>query len=498
MTKNIVANIVGKFWSLISNFLFIPLYIGILGTENYSIIAFSLIVVSLVTILDLGLSATISREMARSDVSDAERYRALKAFEKVYVAIILGCAVVGLIASDYLANTFIRDTAIDRNLIALCLRIVAVEAALQIVFRFYVNALMGLERQVEANAFNVAWGIARNGFAIGAIALWPTLTVFFAWQLLATLTLLIWVRGRLGGVVKPWRPETLKFADWDALRRIGVFAGGMFALSMMAFINTQLDRIVLSNLLNIKHLGYYTIAVSVGTGLLAVSSPFLAAIQPKLTRLFSSARDAEAGSLYIAVSTLVAVLVFPLAAVIGFNGESVVLTWTGNPEVAHHTASIIPWIVAAYALLSMSSMAFGVAMANGVTRYNNLIGLCTLVVSIPGYWLVISRYGTVGAAALYFAIQFGVSLVYHIIIDHKFLRRGMLVSGAQLFVVPAGVAILAAWLWKLGLGSAPTSRVLALVYIAASYGAVIVAVGAVMVPLFKLRRSLSEVVNAAR
>lgn len=498
MTKNIVANIVGKFWSLISNFLFIPLYIGILGTENYSIIAFSLIVVSFVAILDMGLSATISREMARSDVSDPERYRALKAFEKVYVAIIFGCAVVGLIASDYLANTFIRDTAIDRDLIAFCLRVVAVEAALQIVFRFYVNALMGLDRQVEANAFNVAWGIARNGLAVGAIALWPTLTVFFAWQLLATLALLIWVRGRLAAIVSPWRPETVKFADWDALRRIGVFAGGMFALSMMAFINTQLDRIVLSNLLNIKHLGYYTIAVSVGTGLLAVSSPFLSAMQPKLTGLFSSARGVEAGSLYLAVSTVVAVLVFPLAAVIGFNSESVVLTWTGNPEVAQHTASIIPWIVAAYALLSMSSMAFGVAMANGVTRYNNLIGLCTLVVSIPGYWLMIARYGTVGAAALYFAIQVGVSLVYHIIIDHRFLGRGTLVSGAQLFVVPAGVAIFAAWLWKLGLGPAPTSRILALVYLAAGYGAVMVAVSAVMAPLFKMRRSLSEAVRAAR
>ena len=78
MLKNIVANFVGRFWSILSNFLFIPLYIHYLGFESYSVISFTLVVAGLMAILDVGLTATLSREFARKDTASDEKVKIFK------------------------------------------------------------------------------------------------------------------------------------------------------------------------------------------------------------------------------------------------------------------------------------------------------------------------------------------------------------------------------------------------------------------------------------
>ena len=55
MKKNIIANVIGKFWSILSGFLFIPLYIKFLGFESYSIISFTLIIAGIMAVFDAGL-----------------------------------------------------------------------------------------------------------------------------------------------------------------------------------------------------------------------------------------------------------------------------------------------------------------------------------------------------------------------------------------------------------------------------------------------------------
>src|SRR5690606_22151849 len=88
MLKNIVANILGRFWSILSNFLFIPLYIHYLGFENFSIISFTLILAGIMVILDAGMTATLSREFARGDVSLSTRLAVFSTLEKVYIAVL--------------------------------------------------------------------------------------------------------------------------------------------------------------------------------------------------------------------------------------------------------------------------------------------------------------------------------------------------------------------------------------------------------------------------
>ena len=86
--KNIIANLAGRFWSIFSTFVFIPLYIKYLGFESYSIISFTLVLVGLMAFFDGGLTATLSREFARSDNSISDKKNVFNTIETSYLLII--------------------------------------------------------------------------------------------------------------------------------------------------------------------------------------------------------------------------------------------------------------------------------------------------------------------------------------------------------------------------------------------------------------------------
>ncbi|OWR01207.1 lipopolysaccharide biosynthesis protein [Sphingopyxis witflariensis] len=487
MNRNVIANIFGRFWSAISNFIFIPLYISILGIDNYGVISFALIVSGMLMVLDLGLSVSIMREIARRDLSAQEKFRSFRAFEKIYVLVLFVCGAAGLLFARPIAVSFINETPIDRELIALCLKIVACEAGLQLLFRYYVSAMMGLERQVEANIFNIAWGAARNGLVLLPLMLWPTLSVFFFCQLVATLLLLLVAQWRLNRVLAPWRPAQVPFVDWDTLARIRGFAAGIFLIAIVALVNTQLDRIVLSRLLDLEYLGYYNIAIALGTGMIAIASPFQAAIQPRLTAWFSEGNGDGARDLYLRTAMLVAVLVFPVMATIAVNAEMVVMGWTGNSNVAKNAAPFVPWVIASYSFLAMSSLTYSVALANGYTRFNNVLGLASLCVSIPGYWLVVGHFGAVGAAALFFAIQFSVSMAFHALVDRRFLNFGIVRTYLQLLLVPAVAAIAIALAFERFAAPLSSTRLGMFLFLGCALALALAGTGLVAVAAFRMR-----------
>ena len=89
MFKNILANYIGRFWGFLSAFLFTPIYIHFLGVEGFSIISFSLVIAGFMSVLDAGLSATLSREFAIKSNSILDKEKTLSTFEWFYFGVSL-------------------------------------------------------------------------------------------------------------------------------------------------------------------------------------------------------------------------------------------------------------------------------------------------------------------------------------------------------------------------------------------------------------------------
>lgn len=424
MVKNIIANFIGRFWSILSGFLFIPLYIHFLGFESYSIISFTLVIAGLMSILDGGLTSTLSRELARSDNTHNEKIRIFKTLESSYFIVMGFCIISVFCLSGLIANNWLILKAYDAHRVSLFLKIISIDIGFQLLLSFYLGGLLGLEKQVKANIYQMGWGMLRNGLVIVGIIFVPNLEMFFIWQSISTVIFALLLQLSLNKeMIGKYKLNFKIKIENSVFRRIWRFAGGMLLISIVASLNTQMDKLAISKLLPIENLGYYTLAVSISMGIVVLVNPISIALLPRFTALYSSGQNDKASLLFHKVNLAVSIFVFSIMTTMFFYSKELLWVWTGKMDLASQAYSYVPPIAGAAAMLAMAIIPYNIAIANGYTKLNNILGIVSLFITLPGYWIATKIYGAIGAAFVFFVIQTIMALIYLYIINAKFLNK---------------------------------------------------------------------------
>lgn len=429
MLKNIIANIIGRFWGILSNFLFIPLYIKFLGIESYSVISFSLVIAGLMGILDAGLTATLSREFALKTNDDKEKNRIFSTLETCYFIIVIIIIAVILLFSDPIAHKWLNLESIDPNNLSYWFKIIGIGIAFQFLANFYTGGLLGLEYQVKANLYQIGLGIVRNGLVVLPIFFLPSLEVFFIWQTCATIIYAVLLRISLKKMLSLKYTIKKSFQiEKEILRRVWKFAGGMLLISIIAAINTQLDKLAISNLLPIQQLGYYVLAITLAQGLVILVSPISTALLPRFTSLFSENKKNQASFLFHQILIFISIIVFSISANIIFNAKELLWVWTGDNNLVMGSYLYVLPLTIGMLMLSIAIIPYTIAIANGYTKLNNYIGIISLVFTLPGYWLLTAYFGAIGAAITFATVQFFVTIIYLWYINKLFLENKSFIS----------------------------------------------------------------------
>ena len=71
--RNIVANYVGQAIASLLALALVPVYIGYLGIEAYAIVGLFAVIQAWMVLLDLGMTPTLGREMARFSAGTVDR-----------------------------------------------------------------------------------------------------------------------------------------------------------------------------------------------------------------------------------------------------------------------------------------------------------------------------------------------------------------------------------------------------------------------------------------
>lgn len=466
MKKNIIANVIGKFWSVLSGFLFIPLYIKFLGFESYAVISFTLIIAGVMAVLDAGLTATLSREFARADQSIVEKRRVFKTLETTYFLIIICISSLIFFFSNSIAINWLNLKAINPDRVAFFIKIIGFEAGFQMLFRFYMGGVLGFEKQVKANMFQVGWGIFRNGLVVIAIYFLPKLEVFFIWQLVSTVVFTIAMRLFLVKTLTSQYSFAFKpILEKDILLKLWRFAGGVLLISLVAALNTQMDKLAISKLLDIENLGYYTLAVSIAMGILVLVTPISVALLPRFTALYTNGAEKEATELFNKVNLLVGIIVFAFMANMIIYGKDLIWVWTGNLDLAGKSGIFLAPLAVSFAMLALQIIPYDVAIANGYTKLNNILGIVSLALTMPGYWIATQHFGAIGAAIVYSTVQVTFAIIYLYFINKKFLKSNLYDLFFKRLVFPLLIALLIAYCCSLFPITFAESRILTLVRI---------------------------------
>ncbi|MHB8168728.1 MAG: lipopolysaccharide biosynthesis protein [Thermoleophilia bacterium] len=433
MRLNLLSNYIGSIWAVLLQLAFVPLYIRFLGIEQYGLVGFYLTLQATLQILDFGVSPTISREMARYSVQPARADEArdlVRTLEVVYFALglVIGLGVV--IAAPLIATHWIRADVLATSTVQNAVILMGALFALQWPMSFFTGGLMGLQRQVLANGLKITMQTVGG---VGAIlALWlvsPTIIVFLVWQMVASalgviLTMIVLWKNL------PTQGRAARF-NFSLLSNVWRFATGVTSIGLMGLVLSQMDKLILSAIVDLKVFGYYVLAGVVASGLAAISGPVINTFFPRFSALIAEGSVETLRQLYYHSFQFLAVILWPAMAFLSLFSFEILWVWTRNAEIAHNVAPIVTILAIGTALNGMTAPPYALHLAYGRTRPIFFILGIAAIIMLPVMIFMTIYYGVIGTAICW-AVFNGCYLLVLLQITH----RGLLPS--------------AQWRWYLG------------------------------------------------
>ena len=379
----------------------------------YGVVSFYAVLQGVLIFADAGLTASLKRELAKGNDSIESRKRKYKIFrsiETVYLLIVLLIGIFIFVGADYIVQKWLNIQDLEVLATRQGIQIMGFALALNFLSRLYQGGILGLEKQVHSNVLQISWGVLKNvGVILALIAIDKTLNVFFIWNLSINLIYVLVLRNFLFKTLKKSDGLLWKlFEDFKALKGIWRYASGMLIISIIAAINSQIDKIVLSKTLTVSELAIYTVAYSLSTVPVVLSGPIATAIFPRLTRYYSQSDTLKLHKTFNNSFNLVLLVTSIAGLTLALYADFFIEIWTGNIEIAHNASLPAFYLLLAQILLSFQIIPFNLSLARGNTRINIYVGLIGIIFLIPAMFYSAKTYGMVGVAVtsfIYFLIS---------------------------------------------------------------------------------------------
>jgi O-antigen/teichoic acid export membrane protein len=418
MIKNVLANYVGRIWGIISVFFFLPFYIKILGIEAYAVINFYTVILTIMYFADGGLSATLNREIARS--SDKQYIgNMLYTIEKVYLVICSLIIIIIFSFSNIIASNWLNANTISIENLSLYISLMGVSVAFQLFTTLENSGLMGLEKQVLSNGIQISSSFFRSALVLIPLYFYPTLCTFFTWQVSMNILFFFVTRYNLWKFVKT---NMVYSFDLQILKTVGRFAGGMMLMAIIASLNTQIDKLVISKILSLKEFGYYSLASVLSQVPVLIVTPIAFAILPKMVKYSENFEINKLFKLFHINSFILSVLATSGGLVIFLFTKDIVLIWTQNSIIANKIDYVTKVLLIGGVFLSFQYMPYHLAIANGHTKTNLIFSIVAIIFIIPLLFFLVKQYGLIGATITWLVFNFIAYfyLGFHLI--NKFLK----------------------------------------------------------------------------
>ena len=293
--RNIIANFVGRFWTGLINIIFIPVYIRILGIENYGLIGIYASLLALLSFLDLGLSTTLNRQLATRSTENASESNVgdlAYSMEITYwgIGIIIGITIA--LSSSFISGRWLNLQSVDAGTADHAIRLMGLIALLEWPSALYSGGLMGMQRQVLLNGIRAIMTSVQTIGTLAILLLWSqTILTYFYCQALFSIIQTILLGVTLWSTI-PAKRSNSRFR-MSGLMETWKFTAGMTGISILAIILTQCDKIILSKWLTLSMFGYYILAFNIANVLNYVVTPFFVALFPSILTNSSQERSSK-------------------------------------------------------------------------------------------------------------------------------------------------------------------------------------------------------------
>jgi O-antigen/teichoic acid export membrane protein len=423
----VTITLFSQFWTALLGILFMPIYIRLIGVESYGLVAFYTTLITSLSILDFGLSTSISRQLSimKADGSTlADQRILLFSIERIYWAIALIVGAVILLLSHIIATYWINSKELPVNIIQSAVILMGITFIFQWPNSIYSGSLTGLQLQEKSAFITLSYNTLRVILLIiGLKYVSNTIICFFIIQIVMSAFQFLSYR------TITWRQLELKghrpFFSKESINKVKRFAKGVTAISLVSFALTQIDKLVVSKLVLLEFVGYYNLAFVLANIMITIISPMQIVFFPKFSALAASGEQLQLTELFQRIARLISIIVIPIGSLLLFFSHEILYLWTKNQVLSDNTAPILRYVVVGTVCNCLFLTPFLFMLAKGITRFTFYQNILATIVLTPLLFLWTSRYGALGASWVWFTVNLSYVLI-SIPIFHYLYFKGYL------------------------------------------------------------------------
>lgn len=405
LTKNILYNLGGQGLLLLLSFTAIQFVFSRLGSDPLGILYFTLAVgVILSTVLDLGLSFTLVREIS-SHPEDSDYLKGLiRTASTLYWGVYIVLGIVAFLLAPFIVESWINLTLLDSDTAILSVRILLVTSLMTLPKSLYISLLRGIERMEFGNIVEVITSVLQQVGIIILVSLGRGLVDISYWiGLSSVLGLLI-----LGGIASHFFPLANLTPGWNSwiLKRNFKYSLNLMLITSLSTIHIQTDKMTLSKLLPIGLVGFYGLTFHAITRGALIAKAVGQASFPVFSRFVEEKEEAKLLEHYWRLQDLVSISTFPILASIPFILEPI-FTFLFTEEIAKSLVGPATLIAIGTYMNSTLNVPYTLSLAKGRPDITVRLNFYALFTVLPLTITLIYFFGLLGAGASW--------ILYHIL-----------------------------------------------------------------------------------
>lgn len=423
LKTNICVSYLSQIYLIIISLAILPIYIKYMGAEAYGLVGFFTMLQGIFNLLDFGLTPTIGRQAALYNAGSetALNFRQLfRSLSLIFIAVASAGGGVLLYFNNYIAEHWLRIENLQLDEVLFCLQVMAICIALRWMTGLYRGVISGYEYIVWLSISNILIATLRfPGVVIYMFYFGFTVKTFFLFQLFIAILEFIMLAGKCYKLLP--KIEKKYNIGWS-LKPIKPLLGFSLIIAFTSSIwilLTNIDKLILSGILNLSEYGYFTLAVLVAGGILQIATPISAAIMPRMARLYGEKNYEELKKVYIDSTQFISVFVVTAGIVLTILSKQILYIWTGDMELASKVAPILQLYAIGNTLLTLCAFPYYLQYAKGDLRLHFIGNILILIMFVPMSIFASIKFGAIGAGWTWVLVQLSYLLIWVTFVHNK-------------------------------------------------------------------------------
>lgn len=423
---NVISNGTVKIWSACLNIIAIPIIVKELGAEAYGLVGLYGAIEVIFTFLDLGLSATVNREISinlAKGKTDRENKNLLRTFEFFYWIIGICVAFFITLGADWISKNWVVIKELTVSQVKYSIYLMALLFAARWPISLYTGVFRGLQKQYLVNLITITMVTLK---IIGAIVILSYITNrvvdYIIWQaVISSLEVILLY-------IFSWR-ELSKFSsgrpqiDLSILRGIWRFALSFNLVGIFGMILSQADRLVASKYVNLSEIGYYSLGTTAAGSLTLISYSISTAIFPRFSGDSAKNFLQQIRLDFHRAGGVINYLSFGFGFLLIFYPSNILYIWTADEVIIKNTSLLLLILALAYLLNSMSNPSYTLLIASGNTKVPLICNFVNLIIFIPLLLIFVPKWGILVAAVSWFLQNIISFFIYAIMVNKLVLKE---------------------------------------------------------------------------